>query len=150
MEGSALRQEQIKASFIHVGIVVPDLEAAMAEFTFSVGARWLPVQERPDGDATLRVTFSTTAPHIELIQGNPTGTWPTAEGPHLDHLAYWTDDYDAVVADLLAQGFEREAGGTSVWGGSWSYFRLPASGTRIELCDTRGRELFLQRWNFSD
>jgi hypothetical protein len=139
-----------RASFWHVGLVVADIEAAMAELTATTGADWLPVQERPDGDDTIRVSFSTTAPHIELIEGNAAGMWPTSDGPHLDHLAYWSDDFAADCEGFEGRGLQREAGGTSVWGGNWAYYRTAATGFRVELCDTAGRAAFLERWGLTD
>lgn len=139
----------IAASFWHTGIVVADLDRAMAELGQSVGAQWLPVQERPDGDNVVRVTFSQTAPYLELIEGNTSGRWPTTAGPRLDHLAYWTDAFAAECDHCTEMGLPREAGGTSSWGGNWAYFRLQAAGIRIELCDTAGRDAFFRRWNLA-
>jgi hypothetical protein len=139
----------ITASFWHTAVVVADLEQAMAELGHATGAQWLPVQERPDGQDAIRVTFSQTPPHLELIEGNPGGYWPTAAGPRLDHLAYWTDAFRAECDHLAAMGLHREAGGTSVWGGNWAYFRLQAAGIRIELCDVAGRDAFFQRWKLA-
>lgn len=139
----------ITASFWHTGVVVADLEQAMTELGQATGARWLPVQERPDGQDTIRVTFSRTAPYLELIEGNPGGGWPTSAGPHLDHLAYWTDAFEQECARLTGMGLRREAGGTSSWGGNWAYFRLQAAGIRVELCDTAGRDAFFKRWNLA-
>ena len=138
----------ITGSFWHTGVVVPDLEAAQAELTAATGATWRPWQERPDGDRTLRVSFSETQPYIELIEGNPDGVWDTAAGPHLHHLAYWTDDFDGECANLAGLELDSEIGGRSNWGGNWAYYRLPYAGVRIELCDTKGRDLFLERWDF--
>jgi hypothetical protein len=103
----------ITASFWHTGIVVPDLDRAMTELTSTTGAQWLPVQERPDGERTMRVTFSTQPPYIELIEGGVDGLWQTAEGPRLDHLAYWSEAYEADRANCEELGLQYEAGGTS-------------------------------------
>lgn len=135
------------AQLHHVGIVVPDLDAAMAEMTALFGLEWTPVQERPDRDQVLRVAFSTSQPRIELIQGNPGGVWSTDGGPRIDHLAFWTDTA-ATREQGLAQGAVEEAGGQAAWGGKWSYLRLPATGARVELCDTAGQERFRQTWGF--
>lgn len=139
----------ITASFWHTAVVVADLDRAMVELGQATGAQWLPVQERPDGTDVIRVTFSQTPPYVELIEGNSGGGWPTAAGPHLDHLAYWTDAFEAECAHLTRMGLHREAGGTSSWGGNWAYFRLQATGIRVELCDTAGRDAFIRRWDLS-
>jgi len=143
------RPTGITASFWHAGIVVADLDQAMDELGRATGAQWLPPQERPDGQQMIRVCFSQTQPYIELIEGNRGGLWQTAAGPRVDHLAYWTDAFQAECAYLTGMGLSREAGGTSAWGGNWAYFRLPAAGIRIELCDTAGRDAFFQRWNLA-
>jgi hypothetical protein len=139
----------ITASFWHTGVVVADLDRAMAELSQATGARWLPAQERPDGQNMVRVSFSRTEPYLELIEGNPGGLWQTAAGPRLDHLAYWTDAFEAECVQLTGMGLHREAGGRSVWGGNWAYFRLKATGIRVELCDTAGRDAFFERWKLA-
>jgi hypothetical protein len=140
----------IRASFWHAGVVVTNLEQAMDEVGRATGAQWRPAQERPDGRQTIRVCFSQVPPYIELIEGNPGGLWPTADGPRVDHLAYWTDTFEAECANLAGLGLRREAGGASAWGGNWAYFRLPAIGIRLELCDTAGRDAFFRQWNLAD
>ncbi len=121
----------------------------MDEFSRLTGAHWSPPQERPDGQRVLRISFSRTPPYIELIQGNTDGLWATAAGPRMDHLAYWSDAFDADCANFTTAGMVAEAGGRSAWGGNWAYFRMQASGVRIELCDTRGRDAFLRQWGLS-
>ena len=136
------------ATLHHVGIVVADLEAAMAELSALFGLEWTVPQERPDGERTLRVAFSTASPRIELIQGNPGGVWDTDPGPRIDHLAFWTPDIDATRADAANRGLVQEAGGRAAWGGQWAYLRLAATGARVELCDIAGQERFRQTWGF--
>ena len=136
------------ATLHHIGLVVPDLEAAMAELTQLLGLRWTQPQQRPDGERTLRVAFSTSEPRIELIQGNPDGTWSTRGGARLDHMAFWIEDADATEAKVTELGLDREAGGTASWGGRWTYVRTQAVGARIELCDARGQEPFARTWGF--
>lgn len=137
------------AELHHVGIVVEDLDAAMAEMTRLLGIEWTDPQERPDGARTLRVAFSTSVPRIELIQGNPDGVWDTSRGPKIDHLAFWIPDFAATTGAAEDLGLTREAGGTAAWGGRWSYVRTGACGARIELCDERGREIFDKTWGFA-
>ena len=137
------------AELHHVGIVVPDLEAAMAEMSRLLGLQWTAPQTRPDGEHVLLVAFSTSVPRIELIQGNPGGVWSTEGGPRIDHIAFWIKDFEATSAAAEAIGVAREAGGTASWGGRWAYVRGPDTGTRIELCDERGRPIFERTWGFS-
>jgi catechol 2,3-dioxygenase-like lactoylglutathione lyase family enzyme len=137
------------AELHHVGIVVPDLEAAMEEMSRLLGLDWTDVQTRPDGDRVLRVAFSTSAPRIELIQGNPGGIWTTDSGPRIDHMAFWIKDFEATSAAADDIGLQREAGGTASWGGRWAYVRGAATGARVELCDERGRPIFDKTWGFA-
>ncbi len=63
----------------HVGIRVPELEAAMAELGDGLGLTWAEVVEREQtiwtpaggaGTVTLRFTYSCDGPqHVELLQG---------------------------------------------------------------------------------
>jgi catechol 2,3-dioxygenase-like lactoylglutathione lyase family enzyme len=137
------------AELHHIGIVVPDLDAAMAEMTRFLGLQWTAPQERPDGNRKLRVAFSTTAPRIELIQGNPGGTWSTSDGPRLDHMAFWISDFEATSSTADQMDLFCEAGGTASWGGRWAYVRTQSTGARVELCDERGREIFQRQWGFT-
>lgn len=138
------------AELHHIGIVVPDLEAAMAEMTKFLGLQWTAPQERPDGHRRLRVAFSTTTPRIELIQGNPgTSTWSTDGGPRIDHMAFWIEDFEATSAAADQLDLFREAGGTASWGGRWAYVRTRDTGARVEMCDERGREFFQRQWGFT-
>lgn len=134
----------------HVGVVVPDLERAMAELTALLGLKWTAPQERPDGDRTLRVAFSLSTPRIELIQGNPGGTWTTDGGPRLDHMAFWIEDFEKASAAASALGVTTEAQGRAAWGGRWAYVRGGATGSRVELCDVSGRPHFLKQWGFDE
>jgi hypothetical protein len=85
----------------HVGIVVPDVEAAMAHFTELVGIEWGPVVETEafdvrdaDGnDLTLpnKLCYSTAPPYLELVQELPGSVWVCNEHSNLHHIGYWTD-----------------------------------------------------------
>ena len=114
------------ASLAHVGIVVVDLEKAMAEMSLGLGVEWKEVQIRQNGPVTLRVTFSKKAPFLELIQGQPGSSWDTSKGSVL----------------------ERE--GIAPFGGAWSYHQNASGGFRIELCDTRGRQAWMDCWGMSE
>lgn len=132
----------------HIGIVVADLDRAMREMTDLLGIRWTDPQERPDGDRVLRVAFSRTEPRIELIQGNAGGVWDNSGGPRLDHMAFFTGSFETLNARADGMGLQREAGGTAKWGGRWSYVRTSDTGSRIEICDERGRAYFERQWGF--
>jgi hypothetical protein len=124
----------------HVGIVVPDLDAALAELTELGGYEWcgqmaIPTAVwLPTGDTTveMRFAYSRTIPRLEVISALPGTVWEPADSG-LHHLGYWSDDVSVDGARLTEQGFETEAIGQRPDGTPyWSYHR-PAAGPRIEL-----------------
>lgn len=133
-------------TYAHVGIIVEDLDAAMTEMTNTLGIQWLPVQERPNDDTTLRLTFSAAAPFIELIEGSPGTSRDTTNGPHVDHLAYWTSDFDADKARMIRDGMTLDVEGSSPFGGSWCYLSSRVTGFRVELCDVAAFEAWHRQW----
>lgn len=136
----------ILGTYAHVGIIVEDLDAAMAELTEALGVRWLPVQERPNDHTTLRLTFSTEAPYIELIEGSPGTSRDTSNGPHVDHLAYWTESFAADKERMQASGLTLEVEGSSPFGGSWCYLSSRITGVRVELCDVAAFAAWHRQW----
>ncbi len=73
--------------YYHVGIVVPDLEAAQAYYTDLLGLEWGPVIETDievrlgDGSEQVfpnKIVYSTGEPHLELIQETPGSPWVSA------------------------------------------------------------------------
>jgi catechol 2,3-dioxygenase-like lactoylglutathione lyase family enzyme len=84
----------------HVGIVVPDLEAAMSDLAAQLGLEFvivfdddLPVREpdRIDRAIHLRIAYSPQRPALELIEAAPATPWsPDHVGLH--HLAFFVDD----------------------------------------------------------
>ena len=95
----------------HVGVVVDDLEAALAELR----AVRLPVVRHdlgahrvtlPDGDHALEFTFaySVTVPRLEMIRTMPGTLWEPAADSGIHHLGYWSDDVAADSAELVRRG----------------------------------------------
>ena len=132
--------------YAHVGIIVEDLDAAMAEMTATLGIEWLPVQERPNDHTTLRLTFSARPPYIELIEGSPGTSRDTSNGPRVDHLAYWTSDFAAAKDRMRAAGMTLDVEGSSPFGGYWCYLSSAVTGFRVELCDIAAFEAWHRQW----
>lgn len=97
----------------HVGIVVPDLEAAIADQTAAFGHEWSMVRDRSrpvttaDGttDVRLKVVFSVEGPaHVELIESAPGTPWETCG---LHHYGYWSDDVRSESDRLVELGMPR-------------------------------------------
>ncbi len=89
----------------HVGIVVPDVDAARVHFTDLLGIEWGAILENDvdvrDGDGNdlvvpNRICYSTEPPYLELIQEVSGTPWVCNEHSNLHHIAFWSD---ALVAD---------------------------------------------------
>lgn len=99
----------------HVGIVVADLEPAMAQFSAASGVTWGRVQRfpaefaSPSGTRTYDQTFVLSLegpPYIELLVQVPDSVW---ERTGLHHLGMWSDDVAGESADLEERGCAWEA-----------------------------------------
>lgn len=142
------------ADQFHVGIVVDDLDAALAQLSDLFGYEWCdeiavstPVA-LPTGDVVVdqRFSYSTNAPRLEIIQSIPDTLWMPAAGSGIHHVGYWSDDVARDSAALEERGLRREAAGTRPDGTIyWAYHRA-ASRPRIELVTTELRPTLEQYW----
>jgi hypothetical protein len=136
----ALRPED----FYHTGIVVPDLDAAMARLSALAGYRWinplsytLPFRTTAGtSELTSTVVYSVQAPHIELLHEVPGTPWTAAPGNSVHHLGYYTDNLTDTAKALEDNGFTFEM--TAAVSGSdlalFAYY-IDVFGTRIEIVD---------------
>lgn len=144
MTAFALRPED----FYHTGIIVPDLDAAMARLSALAGYRWItPVSYtlpfRTAGgtqEITSTFVYSLQAPHVELIKEVPGTAWTAAPGNAIHHLGYWTDNLAESAKMLEANGFSFEAtadttGPSSNGGLALFAYYVDDAGTRIEIVD---------------
>lgn len=144
----------------HTGIVVDDLDGALAELTDLFGYEWgtefrgavavrLPAGEDAV-EVDLRFVYSATTPRVEVIQSIAGTVWVPAAGSGIHHLGYWSDDVAADGAALERAGYVPEASGVGPGGGAiWSYHRSPA-GARIELVDRALLPLLEQLWSLRE
>jgi catechol 2,3-dioxygenase-like lactoylglutathione lyase family enzyme len=136
----------IQGQLYHVGIVVPDVEAAMAHFTDLLGITWGPVVETEafpvrEGDGTERIVpntlcYSTEPPYLELVEEVPGTVWECNEHSNLHHIGVWVDALPADSATYTElrcplQLCGRDDDGALV---QFAYHRDPL-GVRIELVD---------------
>ncbi|OBH87784.1 bleomycin resistance protein [Mycobacterium scrofulaceum] len=140
----ALRPED----FYHTGVIVPDLDAAMARLSALAGYRWITPMtytlpfRTPSGvrELTSTIVYSLQHPHLELVQEVPGSPWMAAPGNAVHHLGYFSDDLAASARALEANGFSLEmtadVRGSEL--GLFAYY-TDSSGTRIEIVD---RSLF--------
>lgn len=136
----ALRPED----FYHTGIIVADLDAAMARLSALAGYRWIsPVSytlpfrtTAGTQEVTSTFVYSLQAPHVELIKEVPGTAWTAAPGNAIHHLGYWTDDLAASAKMLEDNGFTFEAtADTAPPDLALFAYYLDAAGTRIEIVD---------------
>jgi hypothetical protein len=131
--------------YYHVGIVVPDLEAAQAYYSDLLGLEWGPVLETDvevrvgDGSERIfpnKIVYSTEAPHIELIQETPGSPWVCNEHSNLHHIGIFAPDLGADAARFVGSACPVEMCGGHGEGppSTFTYHRDPW-GVRLELVD---------------
>jgi hypothetical protein len=139
----------------HVGIVVDDLDASVAELADLFGYEW--GQEfsgpahvsLPSGDTVvdLRFVYSASTPRLEMIQCIPGTLWMPAAGSGVHHIGYWSDDVPADSAALESRGYTTEAVGTRPDGTAyWAYHRK-AGAPRIEVVSREIEPSLSQLWS---
>src|ERR1700719_4108485 len=105
--------------FYHTGIVVPDLDAAMARLTALAGYQWinpmsytLPFRTATGThELTSTIVYSLQSPHLELVQEVPGTPWTAAPGNSVHHLGYFTDNLIDTAHVLESSGFTFEMTG---------------------------------------
>jgi hypothetical protein len=85
--------------YFHVGIVVPNLEAAQQRLSELLGVEWGPVMvnviDVRDGQGVERVVpnkicYSTASPYLELIEEVPGTPWVCNEHSNLHHIGVFS------------------------------------------------------------
>lgn len=132
----------LPADCYHTGLVVPDLEKAIAGMTAAAGYTWTkPVEAtlavaaaETEYEVPFKFVYSIEAPHLELIQAVPGTIWAVPPGGAAHHLGYWADDLPDVADRLNAAGYRLEARPAGEQLSMFAYFIAP-SGVRIEIVD---------------
>ncbi len=142
----------LAGSLYHVGIVVPDLDAAQARLSDLLGVTWGPVvdiaaldfRDADGNDLTLpnKLCYSTSDPHLELVEEVPGSVWVCNEHSNLHHIGYYTDSLAADSTRLTESVCPLQICGRqgTVAPTQFSYHRDPL-GVRIELVDSALREV---------
>jgi catechol 2,3-dioxygenase-like lactoylglutathione lyase family enzyme len=138
------------------GYVVRDIEAAMTYWTEVMGVGpWLYLDRAPiqdfhyrgtPSDLEVSIALSNDGPlQIELIQQRndaPSMYRDFLNAGHegLQHVAYWTEDFDTSLAEATARGLEiGQSGYSGSPDGRFVYFTAEAHpGTVIELSEISG------------
>jgi catechol 2,3-dioxygenase-like lactoylglutathione lyase family enzyme len=128
----------------HTGIIVPDLDAAMARLSALAGYRWitplsytLPFRTATGSrELTSTIVYSVQSPHVELLQEVPGSPWTAAPGNSVHHLGYFTDNLADTAQALEHNGFTFEMT-ADVPGQDLALFAyyVDPFGTRIEIVD---------------
>jgi len=137
----------------HMGVVVPDLDAAVRELGALLNLTWTDVvetpvrQQRPHGleEYVMRVVYSTgTAPHLEVIEAIPDSLFALDPSRNrLHHFGVWVDDVEAEGARLEALGMPRVSQLVRDDGGPpLITFHARPDGERLELCHASMRPGF--------
>lgn len=138
-----------------LGYVVDDIEAAMEHWYKVMGVGpWyynpkVPIEDyRYDGrsfEVHNSVALANSGPvQVELIQTRNDAPsmyrdFRLAGHRGLQHVAYWTQDYDADLARMEAEGFRVKMSGKVGANGRFAYFDREAHpGTVIELSEVMG------------
>ena len=138
-----------------LGYVVPDIEAAMDYWSRVLGvgpffyAERVPVvnftyRGAPSSPVTSVALANSGAVQVELIQQRndaPTmyRDFVQAKGSGLQHVAYWTQNFDADMERLSARGFKVGMGGEVGARGRFVYFETEYHpGAVIELSEVEG------------
>jgi hypothetical protein len=91
----------LAVNYYHIGVLVKDIDEAIAHFstvfriafnppaTMTRGMTWHghPVEE------TMRVSYSKTAPFVELIECTGSGYFSCAQGEGLHHVGLWSPEH---------------------------------------------------------
>ncbi|WP_084774063.1 VOC family protein [Nonomuraea candida] len=131
----------------HIGYVVPDIEAAMRDFTRAAGTAWNPVREGRLGGWDYRIVFSRHGPpYTELIEGPAGSPWEPGRGARCDHLGFWAAGIDECAGRLAARGWPLDFDARP-YGRPFTYHRMTGTGVRLELVDVSVQPEFLRAWN---
>jgi len=143
----------------HIGVIVPQLEAAMAELTELLGLAWGPVVEtgpspmvQPASGVTsayaFRIAFSLDAPHFELIEELPGTLWVCNPFSNLHHVGFWGAGLVPESGRMVGAGCPIEIMGLGPDDGvplRMAYHRN-SLGVRIEIVDVKAREAISALW----
>ena len=101
-----------RSELFHVGIVVPDIAAAVAHFTDLLGITWGPIVEMDNPYTTaageqvtltgFKLCYSTSGPHLALIEEYAGSPWVCNEHSNLHHIGFFSDTLEASSGKLTA------------------------------------------------
>jgi methylmalonyl-CoA/ethylmalonyl-CoA epimerase len=91
----------------HLGVAVHDLEQAFDTYARLFGAE-LEHRDRLEQQGVDAIAITVGDSRVELLgalaEDTPVGRFLAKRGPGMHHVAYWVDDIDAALADLVHEG----------------------------------------------
>lgn len=114
----------ILSGIFHHGLIVDDIETAMAQMGPAGGFQWTDVRAfdplpvwTPDqgrGEAYLKVAYSRQGPiHMELIEAAPGSPYDILRSVDPSHIGVWVDNVGDSVEALCGQGWRLLVAGAS-------------------------------------
>ena len=143
------------ADLFHIGIVVEEFDATLADLSETFGYEWCDEMSNPasvvyadDTTAVVPSSFvysKNPPPRLEIIRTIPGTLWVPATGSGVHHIGYWCDDVPAQTETLAEHGFDVEVKGVRPDGvPHWVYLRH-RHGPRVELV-TRDLQPILEKY----
>lgn len=136
----------------HAGVIVPDVEKAMADYSASTGVTWhrlqaLDLRILVDGEVvetSVRFNYTVEGPlQLEVADGPDGGPWDASLYGGLNHLGCWSDDLLGDHARLTEAGWTTLHAGAGDDGQMAGFvFCMSPAGDRVELLDTAMKPLF--------
>ena len=145
----------------HIGIRVPDLDAAMDQLGSGLNVTWAEARDNPAQalwtpeaglqEHHLRFVYSAEGPqHLELLQGPAGSFWDAADGSGAHHVGLWSDHVSAETQQLVDAGWTLVGAQRDPSDGDgcgvFSYVQPPC-GLIVELVDRRVAASFNEWWS---
>jgi lactoylglutathione lyase len=141
----------------HVGALVDDLDAAMADLD-NAGVEWAAPRridampfwtpESGSGSAPLRFVYSREGPqHVELLESPPGSPWHAGERAGIHHVGCWTNDVPAAVGAALDLGWSLVLANAAPEDGfGMLAYVQPSSGLLVEFVSDEFLPSFEEWW----
>jgi hypothetical protein len=144
----------------HTGLIVDNLDVAMADLGPAMGVEWAPVVRRTGSIHTpaglqfrdMVITYSKgVGNHIELVEYIDDTAYTFMQDGPANHVGFWVDDLADSMAALETLGFPSGAAGAAADGSvcEFSYHFNRHSGIWIEIVDVASRPA-IARWTAPD
>jgi catechol 2,3-dioxygenase-like lactoylglutathione lyase family enzyme len=143
-------------TYFHIGVIVPNLEQAMATYSRILGLTFtqpavntVPILEDPlPHEQVVHVAFSEDGPpYYELIEASGDGIFSARQEAQILYLGLWEPDMDSRMKLLAEQGIGLDAVARAAEGATpdWIITQPDILGIRLEYVNTDDRS-GIERW----